>query len=132
METDRLYRLAHQDEIHAYGKAYYQSHKQESKLYNQIHYKKNRERKLGYAKIRYARGKEFIHKLKEQPCMDCHIVYPPYVMQFDHRDPKEKSFGISGANLVGSIEVLQKEVDKCDLVCANCHAERTFNTRKII
>ncbi len=46
----------------------------------------------------------------------------PSVYEFHHRNPDEKEFSISrrGSN---SIEKLKKEVDKCDLVCSNCHAE---------
>jgi len=35
-------------------------------------------------------------------CMDCKKIYPPYVMDFDHRDPKEKKFGISSGLYVHS------------------------------
>lgn len=41
---------------------------------------------------------------------------------FHHRDPSTKKFGISG-NYGYSWEVLQEELDKCDLICANCHGE---------
>lgn len=41
---------------------------------------------------------------------------------FHHRDPSQKEFGLSknGTNL--SLEKCMKEVDKCDLLCHNCHA----------
>lgn len=41
---------------------------------------------------------------------------------FHHTDPKEKEIDIS--TLVGmgaSREHVQKEIDKCDVLCANCH-----------
>jgi len=45
----------------------------------------------------------------------------PGVFVFHHRDPSQKEFGVSGKTK--SIEKLKKEVEKCQLLCANCHAE---------
>lgn len=42
-------------------------------------------------------------------------------LDFHHKNPKEKDFSISGKSF--SYERLKKEVDKCILVCSNCHAE---------
>jgi len=43
---------------------------------------------------------------------------------FHHRDPRTKLFKISGINLSNKkIEILKAEISKCDLLCANCHAE---------
>lgn len=42
-------------------------------------------------------------------------------LQFHHRNPTEKDFTISGRSL--SFERLKNEVDKCVLVCSNCHSE---------
>ena len=61
-------------------------------------------------------------------CVDCGESYPDYVMQFDHRNPKEKEFGIGSGNTI-ALEKIRCEAEKCDLVCANCHAERTAQQR---
>jgi DNA-binding CsgD family transcriptional regulator len=42
-------------------------------------------------------------------------------LEFHHLDPNEKDFSISGKSI--SFERLKKEVDKCILVCRNCHGE---------
>jgi len=42
-------------------------------------------------------------------------------LHFHHKNPNEKNFSISGKSL--SFEKLKKEVDKCILVCSNCHGE---------
>ncbi len=52
-------------------------------------------------------------------------------LTFHHRDPKIKSFGIA-QHLNLSWEKLKKEVDKCDLLCANCHRETHHNQEKSI
>lgn len=39
---------------------------------------------------------------------------------FHHKDPNEKDFEL-GDSCRFSLEKLKKEVDKCQLLCANCH-----------
>ena len=68
---------------------------------------------------------ELVAKIKSVPCLDCGVQYPPYVMQFDHRDPSAKSFTIGENASRFSLDVVLAEIAKCDVVCANCHAERT-------
>ena len=43
-------------------------------------------------------------------------------LEFHHLDPEEKDFGIS-KNLTKDMTKLKKEIDKCILLCSNCHAE---------
>ena len=87
---------------------------------------KQRQRVTSSKTARRAIGRAFVKWLKEQPCMDCGIQYPSYVMEVDHRDPQQKRQNVSkiGFN-APSGEALMEEVRKCDLVCANCHRERT-------
>lgn len=60
--------------------------------------------------------------------MDCGVVYPPYVLDFDHRDPSTKKFNIAMHVRQVSRQRLLAEIEKCDIVCANCHRIRTFGT----
>jgi len=80
------------------------------------------------ARLRAQRKAE-LDAMKSLPCTDCHVSYPPYVMQFDHRNPAEKLFPIDASAMRRSHEKLMTELAKCDLVCANCHAERTHQQR---
>jgi hypothetical protein len=48
-----------------------------------------------------AKKRAFLLKLRDQPCHDCRKRFPPYVMQFDHRNPLEKTLQ-RGAVLVSS------------------------------
>jgi predicted HNH restriction endonuclease len=41
------------------------------------------------------------------------------VMEFHHTDPNQKEFGIGDG--IKSWESMKKEVDKCILLCSNCH-----------
>ena len=42
-------------------------------------------------------------------------------MDYHHRDPTKKEFELSRKMKRGSFESIKKEIDKCDLVCSNCH-----------
>ena len=42
------------------------------------------------------------------------------VLTFHHRDPKEKKFNLCNS-WQKKWEVLKEEIEKCDLMCANCH-----------
>jgi len=44
-------------------------------------------------------------------------------LHFHHRDPAEKSFGVSVDGVARSLERARAEARKCVLLCSNCHAE---------
>lgn len=51
--------------------------------------------------------------------------YKRYVgaLEFHHLDPQKKDFGIGYKGYTRSWVTVQKELDKCILVCSNCHQE---------
>ena len=57
-------------------------------------------------------------------------------LHFHHIDPSKKEFGIfesrPGYKKVRNIELLKKEMDKCILLCANCHMEIHSEDERII
>lgn len=70
------------------------------------------------------------HKLKELAveykggcCSQCFYARDITALEFHHLDPNEKDFSISRNGSTRSWEGVQKELDKCILVCANCHRE---------
>jgi len=57
-------------------------------------------------------------------CEVCGYCKPcPRAYHFHHLDPKKKDFGIGGYGITRSFDRLKLEVDKCQLLCSNCHAE---------
>lgn len=56
-------------------------------------------------------------------CIKCGYNKYPEVMEFHHRDPLQKDFNVSKKGLTRSWERVRKEIEKCDLLCANCHRE---------
>ena len=91
------------------------------------HYMRNRQRYIADAKERRLSFFYFLRWIKEgQPCHDCGVVYNPWQMHFDHTDD-DKIANVSALATKGNIDKLIEEIKKCDLVCANCHANRTHN-----
>jgi hypothetical protein len=80
-------------------------------------------------RARWRAQAKLLDELRCVPCIDCGQVFPPYVMQFDHRDPATKSHLVTQmTGRAGTARILA-EVAKCDIVCANCHRDRTFRRR---
>jgi hypothetical protein len=74
----------------------------------------------------HAKIRAHIQTLKEaSPCLDCWQYYPHYVMQFDHVHG-EKLFNIGNTHCWTSWSKVLAEIEKCEIVCANCHAARTY------
>jgi hypothetical protein len=67
------------------------------------------------------RAKRRAIEYKGSKCTRCGEAYPPPAMEFHHRDPTQKKLHLSGRNLCRSWPAVMEELDKCDLVCANCH-----------
>lgn len=99
--------------------------------YNKAHYIKNKksyvERALRQKKEIAEENLKLYREIKSRPCKDCGNVYHPWCMEFDHRG--EKSFGIAQVARWKKWSKVLKEIEKCDLVCANCHRLRTFSRR---
>jgi hypothetical protein len=60
------------------------------------------------------------------PCADCGLSFPHYVMQFDHVGMKKDTVSRLVTRGWGAV---QRELEKCEAVCANCHCIRTWERR---
>ncbi len=72
-------------------------------------------------KIRNLRKQEAI-AYKGKKCYHCGYDKCYKALTFHHINPKDKSFDIA-QNWEKSLERVKSELDKCILLCANCHAE---------
>jgi hypothetical protein len=73
----------------------------------------------------YAERRRLVDTVKlERGCVDCGYAEHPAALQFDHRDPSQKSWIIANG-LFRELGLLLAEIAKCDVRCANCHAVRT-------
>lgn len=75
--------------------------------------------------------RDIIREFKqEKPCVDCGIVYPYYVMDFDHIGDN-KIEDVSKMAKWFPLEEIIAEIKKCEIVCSNCHRERTHSRRML-
>jgi hypothetical protein len=77
-------------------------------------------------RLYYERKRQHVLDYKAaHPCVDCGET-DIRCLDFDHRDPKEKKFLVSEITL-SKRSVLDAEMAKCDIRCANCHRKRHFD-----
>lgn len=103
---------AHRAETRAYA----ESHRQERKEYSEA-WRSERREKLSAIKL--AAG-----------CADCGYAEHSEALQFDHLPGTHKLFAIANAMSEGRPwDLIEAEISKCEVVCANCHAVRTADRR---
>jgi hypothetical protein len=99
---------------------------EKQKAARQAYYLANREQRIAAMKASKTKRKKALQAYKEaNPCTDCGVFYPYYVMQLDHLPGFEKIESLASLINKVSMERVWEEVAKCELVCANCHAIRT-------
>ena len=82
-----------------------------------------------YCVQRWIKRKIQAIEYKGGKCEDCNLSYPniPHcVFDFHHLNPSEKDFDWKKMRLI-SLERMKEELNKCVLLCANCHRIRHFN-----
>lgn len=74
-----------------------------------------------------------IEYLKEHPCSSCG-EQDLLVLDLDHVDPATKKYNVSRmvSSQHHSIKKIQEEIDKCQVLCANCHRRKTYKERGIM
>ena len=111
---------------------YYEKCKDCYKDRGRRYYQDNSERQLELAKRRKLKyieeRKKFLGEIKDKPCFDCGKKYPTWIMDFDHRDGRGKIGSVSFLTFrkLVKFDKIREEIEKCDLVCANCHRDRTY------
>lgn len=96
------------------------------KIANRKNYEENVERVRARTKQSREELRDEVRSIKEgSPCVDCGESYSFYKMQFDHiADNKDGNIATFVSS--GQRKRALAEIAKCELVCANCHAERTW------
>ena len=89
------------------------------------HYANNKRQDLDRNARSYPKRKAFVREMKSRPCADCGVQYPFYVMDFDHREGESKTYELNHVDRM-AMRVIAREIEKCDVVCSNCHRERTY------
>ena len=73
-------------------------------------------------KAQRIKRQEYLDAIKlKKGCARCGYKEAAEALQFNHLDPETKSFNI-GECKRKNLETINKEIDKCEVLCANCHA----------
>lgn len=97
-----------------------------SKVIRQKRYNSHRKEEKLKAKKWHNELKYWFRSLKNKLCKDCNQSFHFSAMHFDHKE-NNKLANVSNLIHRGSKKAILDEISKCDLVCANCHALRTWN-----
>jgi hypothetical protein len=91
------------------------------KEYRKKHYEENKQKYIDKAKRITHKNKEWFAELKSnKKCLVCSESHPS-CLEFHHKNPLEKEGNL--AEMIGhsSRNKVLEEIEKCILVCANCH-----------
>ena len=99
--------------------------------YGRRHYQANRERYIANAaalkrRTRLKRVSYLLEYFRSHPCLDCGEA-DPVVLEFDHVG--EKDFAVTRNFAERRWQSILDEIEKCEVVCANCHRRRTAKRR---
>lgn len=103
------------------------------KYMREVWYPKNKKKHIGYQSNLKKKIFEFVKDFKRKSkCFDCNFlgkIYPE-VLDFDHVKGVKKFELSSFHNHTNSMKRVREEINKCEIVCANCHRIRTLLRRK--
>jgi hypothetical protein len=100
------------------------------RIYDREYHRRTRPLRLEQKKRWHASFRARYQDLKRGPCADCGRAFPPVVMTFDHRPGTTKLAEVAKLAQRRNRRLLMDEIAKCDLVCANCHALRSWVERR--
>jgi hypothetical protein len=92
--------------------------------YHRDYYLSHKEGRIVQVILRANTLRDVVREAKSKSCIDCGMKYAYWVMQFDHVRG-EKLFNIGYDFHRHGLQKVLDEIAKCDVVCANCHADRT-------
>jgi hypothetical protein len=100
--------------------------------YHHEHYLANKQRYIDQARerkdaLRLERTRYLIEYFATHPCTDCG-ERDPIVLEFDHLS--DKLFNIGAVLTYRNWASILAEIEKCEVVCANCHRRRTKKRQK--
>ena len=119
-QNNRDYYTKHRKDVIEKVRQYVESNRERVREYQNKYSYFHKEDRKEYLKTLSDEKRDFLNSLK-YPCVKCGEKRP-WMIDFHHISPKDKSFGISD-RYRGSIDAVKEEVKKCVCLCRNCHAE---------
>lgn len=105
--------------------------RQYHKKYHAEWYQKNKEEVCRQKSIRIRKVRDWFVEYKSHlSCEQCGVSHPA-VFDFHHKDAKEKEYPVSEliSRYGGNKQRVLDEIDKCRVLCANCHRILHWETR---
>ena len=103
--------------------------KEKNREYQKKHYSENKEYYIKKAKESKSKVREqyddYKKNLKCEICGENH----PATLDFHHKEPNEKKIIISESIFRWSWNSIKREIDKCSVLCANCHRKLHYKEK---
>lgn len=117
------------DDFHRRGKGRQRWCKDCRRVYDSAYHARTRPVRLEQKREAKQSRMTWLFNVKSNPCADCGQRFHPSAMGFDHLPGSDKVADVSTLVVTGCMDMAKAEIAKCDLVCANCHAVRTYLRR---
>lgn len=98
--------------------------REKQREYSNEYYKNNHLKQKAYYTNKVRNNKTKMLEYKGHKCLDCGGQFHPVAMDFHHRDGTEKSDSLAYLKKMIDWDRIKAELDKCDLLCSNCHRIR--------
>ena len=121
---NKLWREKNKESIREKRRQKYLESKEKNKQIAKNYYENNKEKQKEYHLDRAHKSKVEAIKLKGGKCSMCGVSYNgenASIFDFHHVNSEEKEFNPKRLINNGLTERALKELDKCILVCSNCH-----------
>ena len=93
-------------------------------------YEKNKSKHIAYVRNRDKKIKLWLKDYKKTlKCEICEENHPA-CLDFHHINPAEKKFSIGRMKDFMSLRLLKEEIDKCRILCANCHRKEHYEQKE--
>ena len=120
-EYFKQYRQSHKEQLKEKDAQYYRNNREGILEYSKQYKKDNPEKSSGWSKQFYDKRREFMNKYKlSKGCQMCGYNKCASALEFHHKGNKEF---IVAHLLLYKMEAIKKEINKCIILCANCHRE---------
>lgn len=97
--------------------------------YQKEWYSQNKDKKIKQAGVNRKKHREWYRELKKTlSCETCGEDHPA-TLEFHHSDPEVKEFEISNSVRLYGKKKLMAEIEKCQILCANCHRKLHYDMR---
>jgi hypothetical protein len=83
------------------------------------------------ALVRAAVVRAHVDQIKmNKGCVRCGYNEHPIALHFNHIHPCTKDKTVSKLVQKGALATVLREIEKCEILCANCHAIHTFANKQ--